>query len=313
MDMSNFSVVYDSSSAYASKSPIVLTGLKPQTQYNVYITGSTINRKATSSLITFYTGMPPPKFIYYSATSTSITSNFTAIPGNQLYVTGVVGSPQEFVDYVSPLTVTGLTSGNTYQIYIATRDPNGVYPDSDKVTFKMNTYPNVPQIVNAVGYSTVVTTTFNIIPNYNQYLLTMSDNATRQAVTTSPVDFVNVPSDTTQNLYEIADDSTGVFGRAISAPYSITTYTTPFPSPQIYMDKTTPTSTTIVLYFYTNTAYTSYTITAGSITINNVTSSPYTITGLTPNTSYYTFVTGLDSTGHIPSRKGDGQTINTNP
>jgi len=314
-DITNFSVKYDGSTAYSSSSPIVLTGLNSKTQYSVYITASTTHGNTTSNTVTFYTAMPPPTFIYYNATDTTITSSFTAIGGEQMYVTGIVGNPQEFVGYDSPITVTGLTSGHTYQIYIATRDPNGVYPDSEKITYKMNTSPNIPQIINAIGYSTVVYTTFNIIPNYNTYLLTMSDNATRQAVTTSPVDFVNVPSDTTQNLYEIADDSTGVFGRVISAPYSVLTYGNSFPSPNILTGdgQTSSTSTTIVLYFETYKIYTSYSIFVGANRIDNITSSPYTITDLSPYTTYYVFVQGTDSTGHIPDNDGVVVPITTQP
>ena len=265
--INNFVVNYNGISVPASSSPVVLTGLTPKTQYSVYITVSTTHGNTTSNVFLFNTAMPPPTFIYYSATDTSITSNFTTVAGNQLYVTGIVGSPQEFVGYVSPLTVTGLISVNTYQIYIATRDPNGVYPDSDKVTFKMNTYPIVPRIINAVPYSTVVTTTYTQPSGYNQFFLLMDDHTTQQQVTMNPVDFVNVPADKQQNLYEIADDSTGVFGRVISDPYSVKTETMSFPPPTI--NNSSSTATTITLSFDTYKAYTSYKLYYNNITIKS--------------------------------------------
>jgi len=233
-EIRDYTVTFNGSSIITRQSPVFLTGLTPGTQYSVFISYNTTNypiKTIKSNTVLFVTPMSniDNYFLYYSATDTSITLYFSDNSAQHLYVATVNGIQQPFSSSGSSVSITGLSSGNTYQVNILNRDANGIFPDSNIISYKMKTSPNIPQITNPIIYQTLATINYSSISGYDSYYLALDNKAPIQQLITNPTNVSNLQPNTSYNLYELAYDSSNVFATAISSPNHITMLSTNYP------------------------------------------------------------------------------------
>jgi len=229
----NYTVTFNSSSIVVSQSPAIITGLTIATGYSVFVsyykTDVYPNKLIQSNTFLYYTSMPQPDFLYYSSTGTSITVYFSNNSNPHLYVASVNGSDQEFSTSGSSITITGLTSGNTYQVNMLNRGVNGNFPDSSIVSYKMKTYIDSFQSSNPIIYQTLVNISYSQDNVYDTYYLAFGNKVPTQQLTTNPADISNLQPNTSYTLYEFAYDHTNTFATLISSPINITTLSTNYP------------------------------------------------------------------------------------
>ena len=228
--------------------------------------------------------------VYYTIGSSSATPNFAAN----------VTSP--------PYTHRGLQTNTTYYYFVKAKNSAGESPSSSAASARIGN--DIPQAPTGVTASTVssdsIQVTWNSVPGatgYNVYYEIGSSSTKNLAgsVTGSPYNHNGLQPNTTYNYYVKAKNSAGesVFSSSASAKTAVVN----IPSAPTGVSAVLDSTGGIRVSWNSVSGATGYNVyyEIGSSSTKNlagsVISSPYTHTGLQPNTTYYYYIKAKNSAG----------------
>jgi hypothetical protein len=306
-------------------SPLTITGLTNGQTYTIVLQavnsfGASSNT-STSTTVTPYTNPDPPTNLYASAGNAQATITFTtpfstgggAIT-NYKYSTngGTTFTTPSPAKTSSPITITGLTNGQTYTIVLETVTSFGVSSSaSTSTTVTPRTVPDPPTNLSATSGNTQATITFtaptstggSAITNYKY----STDGGTTfttasPAQTASPLTITGLTNGETYTIVLQAVNSAGP--STSSQTTTVTPCTVPDPPTNLYASTedsqttvtfTAPASTggsAITNYNYSTDGGTTFTTPSPAHT-----ASPLTITGLTNGETYTIVLQAVNSAG----------------
>jgi hypothetical protein len=311
----------------STTSPIVITGLVNGTPYSIRIRAiNSIGSGTQSNVVSVTPATTPsaPTIDTFSVTSSSVTINFTApISNGGSTITNykysinngsswVTRSP---VSTTSPLIISGLTTGTTYQILILAVNSIGDGLPSNMISATPGSVPGAPTITSIVPSNQTATVNFTTgttgglpITNYEYSTDNGSSwNLRSPASTTSPIVITGLVNGTSYPIRIRAINSLG--SGTQSNAISVTPATTP-DAPTITGFSVTSSSVTVNFTAPISnggSAITNYkySIDNGSSWVTRSptsTTSPLIISGLTTGTTYQILILAVNSIGDgLPS------------
>ncbi len=294
---------------------------------------------AESSAITVTTSTPPdaPTGLSRTYSSGAVTVSFTAPNDggsaitNYQYSTnnGVTWSEFSPEDATSPVTITGLTNGTTYQIKLRALNISGPGTESSAITATPSTTPNAPTSLSTTNANQRVTVNFTVpndggsaITNYEYSINNGTSWITPSpSVITSPVTITGLTNGTT---YQIKLRALNINGNGTeSSAITATPQRTPPSAPTISSTSWGAANSRFTIYFTLPTDNGGNNITNYEYSLNDGTSwiafSPQDISspaitqvGSAPNgTSYQIKLRAVNING--PGAASDAVTGDTSP
>jgi hypothetical protein len=303
-----------------SSSPIIVSGLSSNTVYTFTVTatnsGGTSVASSASTAVTTKPNAPTIGSATVSSTS-AVSVAFTAPSGGDGIITSytVTSSPGGLIGTgtSSPITVSGLSSNTPYTFTVSATNSGGTSVQSSASTTK-TTISSAPTIGTAtVTSSTAVSVAFTApsgTGTITSYTVTSSPGGFTGTGSSSPISVTGLTPNTPYTFTVTATNSGGT-SVASSASTAVTTVSG---APTI--GTATVLSTTVVSVAFTAPSgtgtITGYTVTSSSGGfIGTGSSSPISVTGLTPNTPYTFTVTATNSGG--TSQPSESTTVTTKP
>jgi titin len=305
-----------------TSSPYSLTGLTINTSYTIsMVTINSVGTSSASSSISVRTLSSPPTSlsassitatgasISFTAPSGTVTSyTLTAVPssGSNVVATGITSSPY---------SLTGLTANTSYTISMVAVNSSGSSAASSTVTIlTLASPPTLLSTSNITTSSAVVafTPSTGTISSYTLTAVPSSgSNVVATGITTSPYSLTGLSSNINYTITMVAINTTG----SSAASSSATALT--LPSTPTDLSYNSPTATTAVISFTvpSGTGTLSYTATSVPtnggypITQTSISSTPFTLTGLTQDTVYNVSLVAANTTGS--SSSSDNLTVYT--
>ena len=303
--------------ASGTTSPITVSGLTNGTSYTFTVTAT--NGLGTSSPSGSTTAVTPtgapdaPTIGTATAGVGSATVSFSP-PANDGGLTiesyTVTSSPGGFTGTgsASPITVTGLTSGQAYTFTVeATNTAGSSAPSGTSNQVTLPTTPDAPTSVSATPSDGSASVSFTAPADggspISGYTVTSSPGGLTASGTASPIDVTGLTDGTAYTFTVVATNAVGD-----SQPSGASTAVTPLGAPGAPTIGTATAGEMTASVSFTapsNTGgltITGYTVTSspGDITATG-TASPITVSGLTDGQSYTFTVTATNSTGTSPA------------
>ena len=290
-------------------SPIVVNGLNPATTYTFTVTGtnSATQTSAPSSTVSVTTLLAAPTITSASSIGTNTaTLNFTAPTGSALgptYSAGAGGNNYGSASYpATSIPLTGLSPNTTYSFNIKATNANGTSPASNAQL--VTTVPGPPTNIsfNVVSDSAVYVgftapTGTAAVTNYT--VTTSPGNLTFSGPAT-PILVTALLPNTTYTFTVTATNGQGTSVPSISSNPCLTDMVPKCPV-NITLTATTATSITVTFSPPTGTVL-SYIISTSSGITSYSLSSPITLGGLSPSTTYTVSLYSVGSLGtSLPS------------
>jgi titin len=317
---------FTSFSPSVTTSPVTIIGLTNGTSYQIVLraingigngssstaitgTPATIPNQPTNLSVTNGNGQVTVAFTIPSSNGGSVVTNYQYSIDNGSTFTSF--SPPITT---SPVTISGLTNGTSYQIVLRAVNGVGNGSSSSAITGTPVTMPNQPtnlSVTNGIGQVTVAFTTPSSnggspITNY-QYSIDNGSTFTSFSppVTTSPVTITGLTNGTS---YQIALRAVNGVGNGSSSSIVIGTPKNPTPPNQPTGLSTSNGIGQIIVYFTEPSDNGGSVVTNYQYSIDNgstftsfsppVTTSPVTITGLTNGTSYQIILRAVNGIGN---------------
>jgi hypothetical protein len=245
----------------------------------------------------------------------SINSGGSAITNYSYSMDGITYTAFSPAQTSSPVSITGLTNGTSYTVYLRATNAIGTGPASASVTATANiSVPGAPTDLVATGGNRTLSIAFSInnggsaITNYSYSITGVGGTyiAFSPAKTSSPVTITTtngttlLTNGTNYTVYLKAINAIGT--GAASDPVIATPFTVPsnpivlsvIPGDQSLFINFSPTSnggSPVTNYSYSITG------SNGTYILLNTTSSPFTITGLTNGTFYTIYLKAINAAG----------------
>ena len=285
-----------------TSSPIIVFGLTSNTPYTFTVTATNSGGTSVASSATTTVTTLPGSPTIGTATVLSLSSvsvAFTATGGTGYTVTSSSGLTSTGTS--SPITVTGLTQNTIYTFTVTATNSSGTSVASSATT-TVTTKPDAPiigttTVLDASSISVVFTQQSVGDGTITGYTVTSSPGSLTWTGTSSPIIVSGLTSNTIYTFTVTATNSGGT-SVASSASSAVTTKTS---SPTI--GTATVSSLSAVSVAFTEPSggtgtITGYTVTSspGGLT-GTGSSSPISVSGLTPNTIYTFTVTATNSGG----------------
>lgn len=300
-------------------SPVVITGLTNGTTYSVTLKAVNVNGAgvASSSVsVTPSTTPSAPTSLSAAYGNSSATISFTAgsnggnaISNYQYSLDGTNYTALSPAQSSSPVTVSGLTNGTTYSIYLKAVNINGASSASSSVSVTPSTVPSAPSFITSAAQNGGALLYFgansnggSAITNYQYSIDNGSNYITLSPVQTSnPLTVTGLTNGTSYNVLLKAVNVNGA--SAASNMLVVTPSTTPSaPTSLVVTNQNQSVSLAFTAGFNGGNAISNYqysldngaSFTAFSPTQFN---SPVIITGLTNGNSYYIALKAVNSNG----------------
>ena len=208
---------YTALSPTDATSPVTITGLTNGTSYSIYLKAVNANGDSSASSavsVTPSTTPSAPTSLTATAGNGQATINFTAgsnggsaITNYKYSLDGTTYTALSPTDATSPVTITGLTNGTSYSVYLKAVNANGDSSASSAVSVTPSTTPSAPTSLTATAGDGQATISFtagsdggSTITNYKY----STDGTTYTAL--SPVDSsspITIPGLTNGTVYTI--------------------------------------------------------------------------------------------------------------
>ncbi len=304
-----------------------LTGLTQGTTYEFRVTavgdGSTYANSAastTSSFTTLAKLATPGTPSLGNRTTSTLTFVWAAQPSYPSGTTYIVEYKTSSASTwttktasTSSITLTGLTSGTTYQVRVKATTTNSAYVDSDyteTASGKVQTKLGTPTLTLSSAVSSI-TATWGAITNASSYTIEYKLSGASSWTTATQ-------TGTSKTLSPLAEGVTYVFrvkATSSNTDYAESNYSTE-QSATTYITLTTPTGLALTRDTSSITATwnatpnasgyrISYRTASGSATTKEVSGTSATITELTSGTTYYVKVMAIGGNGYVSSTYSD--------
>ena len=317
-------------------SPVTVTGLTNGQSYTIRlkaVNAAGVSTAATASAVTPFTNAAPPTSLVATAGNNQVSISFTAGANNGSAITNYKYSIDGGSTYsafatpvtTSPVTITGLTGGTTYSIYLKAVNSAGDSVASASVSATPYTNPSAPSGLIATASNTQISISFtpgatngSAITNY-KYSIDGGSTYTAFAtpVTTSPVVITGLTNGTSYTIFlksvNIAGDSSAS-SSVTATPFGVAAAPTGLvatPGDGQISVSFTPGSANgspITDYQYSLDNGVTYTTFASPVT-----SSPILITGLTNGTAYVIKLKAVNSAGLSSASASVTSTPRTTP
>jgi hypothetical protein len=309
----------------------LITGLTPDTSYDVVFTATNTDGSTPSNKVTASTEAPPvdpptsPLVIsgntigstdlYFSftggvgATSYSATTNGTAVASSNLFV--ITGGTPSF-------RIAGLTPSTSYDvIFTATNSAGSVVSNTVTRSTSALTPPTTPVITFGSATQTTLTFTYTGGLGATSYSATVNGTAVASGDldTSTPGTFV-ISGLTAGTTYAVIFTATNSDGSTASSPVDGTTSSTPTPPTTPVITFGSATETALTFTYTGGVGATSYSATVNSTAVapgdlDTSTPGTFVISSLTAGTTYAVVFTATNTTGSTPSSPVDGTTSST--
>ena len=283
----NFSGVYTNATVFTgiTYSPYFITGLAIDASYVVYVTPYNKNNLAGNTFVSSLAYTQPTAIVGvpYASSAYSITVPYTGNYDTVSIFNGLSNTVYGIVN--SPYLFQGLLANTQYNFTVTPYNVN-YNAGSPSTSLSIFTYGNV-FIQNAYAMSTS-----SVLINYSgryQYvsITNNSGNAYAQVYTASPFLYTNLIVNTPYTFSFVPYNNYGVAGNTVSTSVVCTL-------PNVQFNSYSPVTANIVNIYFTG-AFNNVSIignsdagsafTLGNV-FNGISGSPYTFTGLLPNTTY---------------------------
>ncbi|MCC2547239.1 fibronectin type III domain-containing protein [Hymenobacter sp. BT175] len=308
----------------SATSPVAITGLQPNTQYSVCVSsdcgagftgtpvcttfgtlpGTATCAAPTNLAVSAVTGTTAQVTFTPSASATGYTVTYTRQPGGTPIVVPATGSP---------VNLAGLQTGSNYTVSVVSNCAGGQTSAAVTTTFStLIVVPTCPPVTNlAVSNITPsgVTASFTPPAGGTLYTLTFTPpGSTPPIVLTTASSSLAVTGLASNTLYSLCVTSSCSGQAGIPVCINFSTAAGPVPcTPPTNLVVTNVTNTTATLTFTPSPSAVSYTIgyqvAQGPIQTVPANGSPFTLTGLTPNTAY-TLSIASNCSGGLASMPG---------
>ena len=296
--------------ATGTSSPLVVTGLSPNTTYSFTViasntSGSSLSSNQSNSVITAPSA--PTEVSATALSSSSARIIFTEMPGAQRYMIDIISSSSRNSVQVfrSPAEVYDLLFSASYTFTVSSINVGGSsIPSSESNS--ITTFPDVPSAPTGVSAQSVqgensIDVFFQTSYGATRYTIYAYESSSVSEVGTidglsSPIRVSGLRGGTLHIFKVSAINATGPSALSIESNEIITS-----PSPPINVVPTVESSTSVIVSFTLSTGATSYTVSPlgglGGLPVFSGTTSPITVTDLLPNTSYSFIVRAINSSG----------------
>ena len=228
---------YRALSPEVSSSPITIPGLTNGTSYNIYLKAvNAVGVSAASSSVTVTPSTTPSAPTSLSATAGDGQATISFTPGSdggssitnyEFSTDGTNYSALVPDDSSSPVTISGLTNGTSYNIYLKAVNAVGVSAASSSVTVTPSTTPSAPTSLSATAGDGQATISFtpgsdggSSITNYEFSTDGTNYSALVPDDSSSPVTISGLTNGTSYTIYLKAVNAVGV--SAASSSVSVT-------------------------------------------------------------------------------------------
>jgi len=226
-EFSTDGTTYRTLSPAGSSSPITIPGLTNGTNYTIYLKAvNAVGVSAASSSVTVTPSTTPsaPASLTATAGNGQATISFTAgsnggsaITNYEFSTDGTNYSTLSPADSSSPVTISGLTNGTSYNIYLKAVNAVGVSAASSAVTVTPSTTPSAPTSLSATAGDGQATISFtpgsdggSAITNYEHSTDGTNYTALSPADTSSPITITGLTNGTSYTIYLKAVNANGV-------------------------------------------------------------------------------------------------------
>jgi large repetitive protein len=318
---------YTAFSPAQTTSPVLITALTNGTSYTVYLkevnaNGDSVASSSVTATPSTVPNAPTSLSSAYGNGSASISftagsNGGSAITNYQYSLDGTNYTAFSPAQTSSPVSITGLTNGTAYTIYLKTVNANGASVASSGVAVTPSTVPNAPSSLSANGGNASITVTFTPGTNggsaITNYQYSTDSGSTYRAFSpsqsTSPVSITTLSTDGVTPLtngvaYTLYLKAVNVNGASTA---SSSVVATPGTTPSAPTSLVASNGNQSVSISFTEGFNGGRTITNYQYSLDNGASfsafspaqtvSPVIITGLTNGTSYYVVLKAVNSIG----------------
>ena len=319
---------FTSLSPAQTASPVTISGLTNGTSYTLYLkavnsSGSSV-ASAASGAVTPYTNPVAPTSLVASAAGVSGTisvaftagsNNGSAISNYKYSTDGTNFTTFSPAQTASPVTISGLTNGSSYTLYLKAVNSAGESVASAGASGAVTPYtnPSAPTtlVASAAGVSGTISVAFtsgsnngSAITNYKYSTDGTNFTTFSPAQTASPVTISGLTNGTSYTLYLKAVNSAGESVASAATSVAVTPYTNPA-APTSLVASAAGVSGTISVAFTAGSsngsAITNYKYSTDGTNFTAFspaqTASPVTISGLTNGTAYTLYLKAVNSAG----------------
>lgn len=258
--------------------------LTPNTSYTLFVRARNAGGVSLWNSYTGTTTPPQPTGLSYSATSTSITLNWTADALADRYGVKRGASGSEAGTSRTSYIFSGLTANTGYTLYVRAKTPAGSSPWA---SLAVRTAPASPSGLSAAATSSSLTLTWSAVSGATSYEVKRGASGSVTRVTSRSRRFTGLSANTSYTLYVRARNSGGASGwTSITQRTSRASLTAPT---GLSISSTT---SSLTLTWSAVSGATSYQVKRGSSgSVRTVSSGrSYTFSGLTADTSYTLYV-----------------------
>ena len=274
-----------------TSSPIIVSGLSSNTEYTFTVTTTSIIGTASSGESALITTNPESPIIGSTTVlnSTNVSVEFTAPGGTSSLNYTVISNPGGLIGTgsSSPITVSGLSSNTEYTFSVSATNSAGT--SSSSLSSLVTTIPEPPiNCIATVSGSTIVSVAFTApsgTGTITGYIVT-SNLGDMSTGTSSPINVIGLTPNTSYTFTVSATNSAGTSFASSSSTQIITQIGSPIINNLMVLSNTSVS----VGFTPPNEAdgiVTGYTVASSPDGLIGIgTSSPITVSGLTPNTEY---------------------------
>ena len=328
---------FTSLSPAQTASPVTISGLTNGTSYTLYLkavnsSGSSVASAASGS-VTPYTNPAAPTSLVASAAGVSGTislafsagsNNGSAISNYKYSTDGTNFTAFSPAQTASPVTISGLTNGTSYTLYLKAVNSAGESVASAAASGAVTPYTNpaapTTLVASAAGVSGTISLAFSAglnngsaISNYKYSTDGTNFTTFSPAQTASPVTINGLTNGTSYTLYLKAVNSAGESVASAAASGAVTPYTNPA-GPTSLVVSATGVSGTLSVAFTSGSnngsAISNYMYSTDGTNFTTFspaqTASPVTISGLTNGTAYTLYLKAVNSAGESSASAASG-------
>jgi hypothetical protein len=300
------------SSTISVTSGVAITGLSYNTLYSFKIYASNaLNQNSSDSTETssIYTNPIPdvPTGISVIPGNNSAVISFNSVTYATKYIiTATTGATPISAEISAPstsYTMNGLTNGATYTFSVQAKNDTGLSSAGTVSNVLINSLAT-PTGLNVSGSYRSITISFTPSANATSHIITV--NGTETEIYVSSITFNNVSDGTLYTVTVKAKNASG------TSPASAAVTGLTIPAIPSITSATPVSSSSITIAFTSSTSATAYIIIKDGTILTEVSSSPYTVTGLTHSTQYSFNVQSKNASGTSPSSTTVNATTNSN-